>query len=155
MFVIVHRSHHLPGFRRTRSSVSRGDLMCAPVNRRSFVASLAALLPAYTVLRPTNAFALGEREAGGASARAKQVYVCAPCGLPCDKLKFDKPGSCPQCGMTLIPEGGAGVPTVAMLLYDGVEIIDIAGPWEAFGTASFLVHTVAEKPDPLTLVFNQ
>jgi len=42
-----------------------------------------------------------------------------------------------------------------MLLYEGVEIIDIAGPWEAFGTAGFLVHTVAEKPDPLTLVFNQ
>jgi putative intracellular protease/amidase len=57
--------------------------------------------------------------------------------------------------MTLIPAGGEGVPTVAMLLYDGVEIIDIAGPWEAFGTAGFLVHTVAEKPDPLTLVFNQ
>ncbi len=57
--------------------------------------------------------------------------------------------------MTLIPATGAGVPTVAMLLYPGVEIIDIAGPWEAFGTAGFLVHTVAEKPDPLTLVFNQ
>jgi len=57
--------------------------------------------------------------------------------------------------MKLIPAGGAGIPTVAMLLYDGVEIIDISGPWEAFGTAGFLVHTVAEKPDPLTLVFNQ
>lgn len=57
--------------------------------------------------------------------------------------------------MTLIPSTGAGVPIVAMLVYPGVEIIDIAGPWEAFGTAGFLVHTVAEKPDPLTLVFNQ
>jgi putative intracellular protease/amidase len=57
--------------------------------------------------------------------------------------------------MTLIPAGGEGVTTVAMLLYPGVEIIDISGPWEAFGTAGFLVHTVAEKSDPLTLVFNQ
>src|ERR1044071_9390029 len=30
------------------------------------------------------------------------VYVCPPCGLECDKLTFDKPGTCPVCGMTLI-----------------------------------------------------
>ena len=85
-----------------------------------------------------------------------KVYVCPPCGLPCDKLKFDQPGNCPQCGMTLIPlDGEGGPPKVAILLYNGVEIIDMAGPWEAFGTAGFLVHTVAEKTEPLTLVFGQ
>lgn len=28
-------------------------------------------------------------------------------------------------------------------------------PWEVFGTAGFLVHTVAEKADPLTAVFGE
>lgn len=33
----------------------------------------------------------------------KVTYVCPPCGgSDCDKLKFDKPGECPGCGMTLI-----------------------------------------------------
>ena len=131
--------------------------MCAPVNRRSFVASIATLVPAAALMRPSALFA-GTRPQKPSSSPAtgkRSSYICPPCGQPCDKLTFDKPGSCPVCGMTLIPAGGEGVPTVAMLLYDGVEIIDIAGPWEAFGTAGFLVHTVAEKPDPLTLVFNQ
>jgi len=131
--------------------------MCTPVNRRSFVASMAALVPAYALLSPTRLMAASSPTLRTNPARiaGAPVYVCPPCGLPCDKLTFDKPGSCPQCGMTLIPAGGEGVTTVAMLLYPGVEIIDISGPWEAFGTAGFLVHTVAEKPDPLTLVFNQ
>jgi putative intracellular protease/amidase len=131
--------------------------MCAPVNRRSFVASMAALIPAYALISPSRAFVARPRRAKSvlSTAQSAQTYVCPPCGLPCDKLSFDKPGSCPQCGMTLIPAGGEGIPTVAMLLYDGVEIIDISGPWEAFGTAGFLVHTVAERSDPLTLVFNQ
>src|SRR5207244_10849703 len=95
-------------------------------------------------------------EAQTAKSAGTKTYVCPPCGLPCDKLTFDKPGSCPQCGMTLIPlDGEGGPPKVAILLYNGVEIIDIAGPWEAFGTAGFLVHTVAEKTEPLTLAFGQ
>ena len=128
--------------------------MCPPVDRRSFVASMAALVP-FTILAPTTLAPARVRKPLARSTADSVTYVCPPCGLPCDKLTFDKPGLCPQCGMTLIPAGGAGIPTVAMLLYDGVEIIDIAGPWEAFGTAGFLVHTVADKPDPLTLVFNQ
>lgn len=131
--------------------------MCSPVNRRSFVASMAALVPAYSLLSPTRLFAASTRTSGSSPSRftGAPLYVCPPCGLPCGKLTFDKPGSCPQCGMALIPASGEGIPTVAMLLYPGVEIIDISGPWEAFGTAGFLVHTVAEKLDPLTLVFNQ
>jgi putative intracellular protease/amidase len=90
------------------------------------------------------------------SAGAK-VYVCPPCGQPCDKLTFDKPGTCPTCGMTLIPVGGgAGAPPqVAILIFNGAEIIDFAGPWEVFGTVGFQVHTVAEKLEPLTMVFGQ
>ena len=88
---------------------------------------------------------------------APKTYVCPPCGLPCDKLTYDKPGDCPSCGMKLVPVGPAddSPPSVSVLLYDGVEIIDIAGPWEVFGSAGFLVHTVAEKLEPLTLVFGQ
>ena len=29
-------------------------------------------------------------------------YVCPPCGSPCDKQEFDKPGTCPTCSMTLV-----------------------------------------------------
>jgi len=88
---------------------------------------------------------------------AAKTYICPPCGLPCDKLTYDKPGDCPSCGMKLVPVGPAedSPPAVAVLLYNGVEIIDIAGPWEVFGAAGFLVHTVAEKVEPLTLVFGQ
>jgi len=89
--------------------------------------------------------------------KTAKVYVCPPCGLPCDKLTYDKPGDCPSCGMKLVPAGPSedSPPAVSVLLYDGVEIIDIAGPWEVFGAAGFLVHTVAEKLEPLTLVFGQ
>src|SRR5690242_677381 len=53
------------------------------------------------------------------------TYVCPPCGQPCDKLTFDKPGTCPQCGMTLIDKADAdAVPTVSILLFDRAEIID-------------------------------
>lgn len=87
---------------------------------------------------------------------AKKVYVCPPCGLDCDKLTFDSPGTCPQCGMTLVPVGGGdGFTTISILIFDGAEIIDFAGPWEAFGTAGYLVHTVGEGAGPYTLVFGQ
>jgi transcriptional regulator GlxA family with amidase domain len=57
--------------------------------------------------------------------------------------------------MTLIPAraGKSSPPSVAILLFNGVQLIDFAGPWEVFGTAGLLVHTVAEKPEPLTVVF--
>jgi len=96
-------------------------------------------------------------EARADQGAATKVYVCPPCGLDCDKLTFDKPGNCPQCGMKLIPLGGGedSPPAVAVLLFNGAEIIDFAGPWEVFGTAGFLVHTVAESLEPHTMVFGQ
>jgi len=59
--------------------------------------------------------------------------------------------------MTLVPLGGGkdAPRTVAILLFNGAELIDFAGPWEVFGTAGFLVHTVAESSEPLTVVFGQ
>jgi putative intracellular protease/amidase/DNA-directed RNA polymerase subunit RPC12/RpoP len=90
-------------------------------------------------------------------SRGARVYVCPPCGQDCNKLTFDKRGNCSQCGMKLIPLGGGedSPPTVSILLFNGAEIVDFAGPWEAFGTAGFLVHTVAESLGPHTMVFGQ
>ena len=45
--------------------------------------------------------------------------------------------------------------TVAVLLFDGAQIIDYAGPWEAFGEAGFKIFTVAEKPDVVAAVYGQ
>jgi transcriptional regulator GlxA family with amidase domain len=45
--------------------------------------------------------------------------------------------------------------TVAIVLFDGVQIIDYAGPWEVFGQAGFKVFTVADKTEPLTTRFDQ
>ena len=39
---------------------------------------------------------------------------------------------------------------VAILIFDGVEIIDYSGPYEVFGAADFDVYTVAETKDPVT-----
>jgi putative intracellular protease/amidase len=46
-------------------------------------------------------------------------------------------------------------PTVAVLLFDRVEIIDFAGPWEVFGGAGYKVFTVAEKSDAVNTVYGQ
>jgi putative intracellular protease/amidase len=39
---------------------------------------------------------------------------------------------------------------VAILIFDGVEIIDFTGPYEVFGAANFDVYTVARTKDPVT-----
>jgi putative intracellular protease/amidase len=45
--------------------------------------------------------------------------------------------------------------TVAIVLFDGVQIIDYSGPWEVFGQAGFKVFTVADTTEPLTTRFDQ
>jgi putative intracellular protease/amidase len=55
--------------------------------------------------------------------------------------------------MKLVEKGS--IKTVAVLLFDHVQIIDYAGPWEVFGEAGFKVFTVAEKAAPITSVFSQ
>jgi transcriptional regulator GlxA family with amidase domain len=87
-----------------------------------------------------------------------KVWVCPPCGLPCDDSVFDHPGTCPKCGMTLVDRESAKAAAaeaparkrVAMLVFDGVEIIDYTGPWEVFGAADYDVYAVAETKDPVT-----
>jgi putative intracellular protease/amidase len=127
-------------------------------DRRSFVHSMAGLVAGYKLIPFRDSIA--KQAAAGHLQQQSQpgrTYVCPPCGLECDKLTFDKPGTCPGCGMKLVPTsaGDDSPPAVTILLFNGVEIIDYAGPWEVFGAAGFQVHTVGEKIEPLTLVFGQ
>jgi len=89
-----------------------------------------------------------------APSQSAKVYVCPPCGCADDTQAFNKPGKCPECGMTLIDEK-VPPPTVAVLLFNGAQIIDYAGPWEAFGEAGFRVFTVSENTNPIHSVFGQ
>jgi putative intracellular protease/amidase len=57
--------------------------------------------------------------------------------------------------MDLVEKGDQKNPTVAILLFDGAEVIDYAGPWEVFGQAGFKVFTVAEASKPIDAVFGQ
>lgn len=88
------------------------------------------------------------------AADSGKHYVCPPCGQPCDTRVFDQPGICPQCGMALVEQGSlppAPAPKkVAILIFNGVEIIDYTGPWEMFGDAGFEVYTVALDKTPIT-----
>ena len=125
------------------------------VTRRGFMKTGAGAVAAASLLPALNrhVLALGEYTDAG---RTPLVYVCTPCGLDCDKLEFDKPGNCPACGMPLIEKSVADSrPTVAILLFDRVEIIDFAGPWEVFGGAGYKVFTVSEKTDPIKAVYGQ
>jgi putative intracellular protease/amidase/DNA-directed RNA polymerase subunit RPC12/RpoP len=126
------------------------------LTRRTFMKGGAGALLAASCLTSLGSRA-GTAQASTSLNSVTEVYICPPCGAPCDKLTFDKPGDCPNCGMTLVPLGGGkdSPPTVAILLFNGAELIDFAGPWEVFGTAGFLVHTVAEKSEPLIMVFGQ
>jgi len=82
-------------------------------------------------------------------------YVCPPWGLPCDEAVYDAPGVCKKCGMKLVEQGAAAQATrartkAAILIFDGVQIIDYTGPYEVFGAAGFDVYTVAETRAPVT-----
>jgi putative intracellular protease/amidase len=85
-------------------------------------------------------------------------YVCRPCGLPCDKKTFAAAGTCPDCGMPLVEAGSAAAQPadnsnkkkVAILVFNGVEVLDFSGPYEMFGAADCDVFTVAASTDAVT-----
>lgn len=96
-------------------------------------------------------------------------YVCPPCGSACDQTVHEKAGACAVCGMALIErklaqtlgatnannrppaeQALARSKRVAIFIFDGVQIIDYAAPYEVFGQAGFEVFTVAEKPETIT-----
>jgi putative intracellular protease/amidase len=99
--------------------------------------------------------AVGLVAAALASERAAaKKYVCPPCAQSCDSKVFDHPGTCPQCGMALVDQAAAPArppnKKVAILIFDGVEIIDYTGPWEMFGSAGYEVYTVAASKATVT-----
>lgn len=83
--------------------------------------------------------------------RAK--FVCPPCNNPCDSIVFQKPGVCPHCGMTLVEKDQQAPKdqkiSICFYLYEGVEVLDFAGPMEVFSYAGFKVITVAKTKAPL------
>jgi putative intracellular protease/amidase len=84
----------------------------------------------------------------------RKAYGCPPCGCGKDDAVYEQPGVCPVCEMALIEKGSqanhqASRPAqpprkkVAILIFDGVQIIDYTGPFEVFGQAGFDVYTVS------------
>lgn len=126
------------------------------VSRRHFLRSSAGATAACACMS-ASLLSPGAGAAAPATGGEGKAYICPPCGLPCDKRTFDEPGACPNCGMALVPAAGAegSPPRVAILLFNGAQLIDFAGPWEVFGTAGLLVHTVAERQETLTAVFGE
>jgi len=77
-------------------------------------------------------------------------YVCPSCGCASDSKIFDAPGECPSCKMGLVrKEPFHERRKVAIVIFDGVDLLDIAGPTEMFTGAmsangkAFEVFTVA------------
>lgn len=89
-------------------------------------------------------------------AASGKHYVCSPCGMDCDKVVYDHPGTCPVCGQPLVDQSAAMAPLakkVALLIFTGVEPIDYTGPFEIFGAAGYDVYTVGATKDPVSTVF--
>lgn len=88
-----------------------------------------------------------------AAASVAKRYVCPPCPVDCHEASYDKPGRCPQCGMTLVEQDS--LRNVAILVWDGVELLDFAGPGEVFAAArvgdgaAFNVFTVSPTAGPI------
>lgn len=81
---------------------------------------------------------------GGSTVKA-ETYICPPCGGTCDTLVFSTAGTCDGCGMTLIAT--SKIRDVAIIVFEGVELLDFTGPYEAFYAARglFRVSTVARN----------
>ena len=86
---------------------------------------------------------------------ASITYQCAPCGCADDEKTLSEPGTCPACGMVLRPSY-PGLErrrltrkTVAILLFDGADIMDVTGPWSVFEHSGLSVVTVAKQAEPV------
>jgi putative intracellular protease/amidase len=73
-------------------------------------------------------------------AAAASLLVLAASGRCAAQQQQQQQGARPQ------PEGLRA----AILIFDGVQIIDYTGPYEVFGQAGFNTFTVAERPEPVT-----
>jgi putative intracellular protease/amidase len=90
-----------------------------------------------------------------AEEAVKDIFICP---MQCKNLEFDKEGTCPVCGMHLVKKAdfirNDTRKKAAILIFDGVQIIDYAAPYEVFGQARFYVYTVAESRQPITTSMN-
>src|SRR5206468_2811917 len=126
-----------------------------------------ALAAAAVVVAAENARAvfpsLGGEDAPPPASQGKTVWVCPPCHDDHDKTEYDKPGSCPVCGMPLIDksqiakeearmaaamQASQARKKAAILVFPGVQIIDFTGPYEVLGQAGLDVYTVSEEKGP-------
>jgi hypothetical protein len=120
------------------------------VTRRLFLRATAGALTATalisTVGRPTTL--LGESSAIRADAT---TYICPPCGQPCDKLTFDKPGTCPGCGMTLVKDAST-LQTIEVVRFpDGKTSVEF--PFELLANGLFF-QVQADGNGPLTFAMD-
>jgi putative intracellular protease/amidase len=98
----------------------------------------------------------------GISLLALLWVVAARSACP-DDLSACGGGKAGPCRPVLFPPLAFALPgrpgdhpvAVAILLFDGVQIIDYSGPWEVFGESGYRVFTVAEGAGPVTTVFGE
>jgi putative intracellular protease/amidase len=86
--------------------------------------------------------------ATAAIAADRKVWVCP---MAEHAQEFDKPGSCPICGMQLVEKDARF--RVAVLIFQYAEDIDFTAPIEVLGHTGAQIFTVAATPDPITTVF--
>jgi putative intracellular protease/amidase len=134
------------------------------MNTRIKLAVFAFLFLAVAAAGAAALHPFGADDAPAASAE-KHVWVCPPCHDDHDKVEYDKPGSCPVCGMPLVDKASLAKEEARMaaqmarthdrkraliLVFPGVQIIDFTAPYEVLGQAGMDVSTVAEKAGLLT-----
>lgn len=59
---------------------------------------------------------------------------------------------CLSAAASSVAPSAPAKPRVAILVFDGVEIIDYSGPYEVFGAAGYDVYIVAARKSPVTTV---
>lgn len=140
--------------------------MARPLLRSSILRGLlAALCLAVAAAAPLVSARSPEKASGSPAAAASGKWVCPPCNGGCDEKVYDHDGPCPVCGMPLVDAATVAKPAhrrnLAILLFDGVQIIDYSAPWEVFGQTfvdgqpAFDIYTVAKNAAPVTTNMGQ
>ena len=76
-------------------------------------------------------------------------YVCPPCGCSGDRVASAERGKCKMCRMDLVAR--KDLKHVAIVLFEGVELLDFSGPGEVFAASGdCYVYTVSRDGKPLT-----
>jgi putative intracellular protease/amidase len=76
-------------------------------------------------------------------------YVCPPCGCSGDRLASAERGKCKLCQTDLVAR--KDLKHVAIVLFEGVELLDFSGPGEVFAASGdFYIYTVSRDGKPLT-----